>query len=93
MNVSYKFEYSFPQQQQKERQRMKQLLAQQELLFPNLFHSLLSALKPILAVNKCRLSIKTLSEFALKMIKFNPELYNEMLADTNKNDNLDDDTF
>lgn len=58
---------------------MKQLLAQQELLHPNLFNSLLSAIKPILALNKCQLSLKSLSEFALKLIKRQPELYNELL--------------
>ena len=31
---------------------MKQLLAGQEVLFPRLFHSLSSAIKPIMAINK-----------------------------------------
>lgn len=59
---------------------MKQLLAQQELLHPNLFNSLLAAIKPILSIDKCQLSLRVLSEFALKLVEKQPELYDEILA-------------
>lgn len=59
---------------------MKQLLAQQELNFPYLFNSLLSAIKPIISIDKCKLSIKSLSEFALKLVKREPVLYGQLLA-------------
>lgn len=36
----------------KERHRMKQLLAAQEVMFPQLFNSIQSAIKPIMAINK-----------------------------------------
>ncbi|XP_070553700.1 LOW QUALITY PROTEIN: uncharacterized protein [Ptychodera flava] len=36
----------------KERHRTKQLLAAQELLFPDLYHSLLSAMKPLMAISR-----------------------------------------
>ncbi|XP_056010628.1 uncharacterized protein LOC125679381 isoform X2 [Ostrea edulis] len=36
----------------KERHRTKQLLAAQEILFPNLYNSMMAAMKPILAINK-----------------------------------------
>jgi tRNA(Ile)-lysidine synthase TilS/MesJ len=63
----------------KERQRMKQLLAQQEVNFPCLFGSLLAALKPIISIDKCRISIKTLSEYGLKMVKQDETLYQELV--------------
>ncbi|EPB80329.1 hypothetical protein ANCCEY_00586 [Ancylostoma ceylanicum] len=37
-----------------ERHRIKQLLAQQELIFPDLFNSLRSALRPLLLVDSAR---------------------------------------
>lgn len=37
---------------------MKQLLAVQELLFPRLFHSLLAALKPLMARNRTGMESK-----------------------------------
>lgn len=36
----------------KERHRTKQLLAAQEILFPNLYNSMMAAMKPIMAINK-----------------------------------------
>ena len=68
--------------------KIKQILAQQEITFPCLFNSLLSAIKPILSINRCQLSIKTLSEYALKLIEQNPELYNDLMQ-KNKNENQD----
>ncbi|XP_069131518.1 uncharacterized protein [Argopecten irradians] len=41
----------------KERHRTKQLLAAQEILHPHLFHSLMSALKPLMAINKTNIQI------------------------------------
>ena len=35
-----------------ERHRTKQLLAAQEILFPNLYNSMMAAMKPIMAINK-----------------------------------------
>ncbi len=68
----------------KERQKMKKLLAEQELAFPNLFNSLLSAIKPIISIDKCQISIKTLSEFALKLVHNNEKLYNEFVINSKK---------
>ena len=34
---------------QQERERVKQLLAAQEILFPHLYHSLLTSMKPLMA--------------------------------------------
>ena len=39
---------------------MKQLLAAQEVMFPNLFHSLQSAIRPIMAINKTGVNVKSL---------------------------------
>lgn len=77
---------------------MKQMLAQQELLFPNLFSSMLSAIKPIIGIGKCRLSVKALNEFALKMIKRNPDLYDELVKTSDSSEsfvdrNNEDDSF
>ncbi|KAI0214717.1 tRNA-cytidine(32) 2-sulfurtransferase [Lamellibrachia satsuma] len=44
----------------KERQRIKQLLATQELQHPRLFHSILSAMKPIMGFNKTGINLKNL---------------------------------
>ncbi|KAK2174789.1 hypothetical protein NP493_777g01038 [Ridgeia piscesae] len=44
----------------KERQRIKQLLAAQELHHPRLFQSLLSAIRPIMGINKTGVNIKNL---------------------------------
>jgi len=41
----------------KERHRIKQLLASQEILFPRIFPSLQSAIKPIMAINRTQLKI------------------------------------
>ena len=68
----------------KERQRMKKLLAEQELAFPNLFNSLLAAIKPIISIDKCQISIKTLSEFALKLVHNNSKLYAELVKNSHK---------
>ena len=59
--------------------KVKQILAQQELTFPCLFGSLLTALKPIISINKCQISIKTLTQYGLKVIQNNPELYHELV--------------
>lgn len=64
--------------------RIKHLLAQQELNFSSLFSSVLNAIRPIISINKCQLSIKSLSEHALKLVQNNPELYASL---TNKNIN------
>jgi hypothetical protein len=37
----------------KERQRVKQLLASQELLVPNLYQSLSTAMLPLMAIDNC----------------------------------------
>ena len=41
-----------------ERHRMKQLLAAQEVLYPCLYPSILTAMKPIMAINKTQVNIK-----------------------------------
>lgn len=41
----------------KERHRTKQLLAAQEIMFPRLFNSMMSAIKPIMAINKTHVSV------------------------------------
>ena len=41
---------------------MKQLLAQQEVLFPNLFQSLRSALKPLISKDKTGLEKRNLND-------------------------------
>jgi tRNA(Ile)-lysidine synthase TilS/MesJ len=64
----------------KERQRMKQLLAQQEVQFPNLFSSLMSAIKPIISIDKTKISIKTLSEYGLKLVREDEKLYEELFS-------------
>lgn len=68
---------------------MKQLLAQQELAFPSLFSSLLSAIKPIISIDKCQISIKSLSEYTLKLINQNPSLYNELIKSSDKDNDHD----
>lgn len=70
----------------KERQRMKQLLAQQEVHFPHLFSSLLTAIKPIISIDQCKVSIKSLSELGLKMIKENEQLYQSLLQSSKDSD-------
>ncbi|KAL5012515.1 hypothetical protein ScPMuIL_011066 [Solemya velum] len=42
----------------KERHRTKQLLAAQEILFPQVYNSMLAAMKPIMAINKTGLDMK-----------------------------------
>ncbi|GAB1609960.1 hypothetical protein Ahia01_001281900 [Argonauta hians] len=44
----------------KERHRMKQLLASQEVLFPNIYHSLRAAMAPIMAINRTGLTYRHL---------------------------------
>lgn len=44
--------FIFYHSRQQERHRTKQLLAAQEILFPNLYNSMMAAMKPILAINK-----------------------------------------
>ncbi|KAK6173853.1 hypothetical protein SNE40_017238 [Patella caerulea] len=44
----------------KERHRTKQLLASQELLFPQLYSSMMAAMKPIMAINKTGTNINSL---------------------------------
>ncbi|CAF0976101.1 unnamed protein product [Brachionus calyciflorus] len=63
----------------KERQRMKQLLAQQELISPSLFSSLLSAIKPIIQIDLCQISVKTLSEYTLHLVRKDASLYDELV--------------
>lgn len=60
--------------------RIKHLLAQQELNFSTLFSSLLNALKPLVSINKCQLSIKSLSEYSLKLVQNDLELYNKLIS-------------
>ena len=69
---------------------MKQILAQQELEFPCLFGSLLAAIKPIFSINKCQISVKTLTEFALKMIEKDPSLYQQLAKDKKETGDDDD---
>ena len=73
----------------KERMRIKHLLAQQELNFSTLFSSLLNALKPLVSINKCQLSIRSLSEYSLKLVQNDLELYNKLISlnSNNKEEN------
>ncbi|XP_045204421.2 uncharacterized protein LOC123557183 [Mercenaria mercenaria] len=41
----------------KERHRIKQLLASQEIMFPRIFPSLMAAIKPIMAINKTQMKV------------------------------------
>lgn len=41
----------------KERHRIKQLLASQEIMFPRIFPSLMAAIKPIMAINKTQIKL------------------------------------
>lgn len=41
----------------KERHRIKQLLASQEILFPRIFPSLMAAIKPIMAINRTQMKV------------------------------------
>jgi hypothetical protein len=75
---------------------MKQLLAQQELLSPFLFHTILTSIRPILSMNKLKISMKTLCAFTLNQVEMHPELYNELRRlnkkqGTNVNDDDDED--
>ena len=73
--------------------RIKQLLAQQELNFPSLFGSILTAIKPIISINKCQVSVKTLTEFALKLIDAKPDLYNELVKNNKETSELIEDSL
>lgn len=73
--------------------RLKQLLAQQELNFPSLFGSILTAIKPIISINKCQISVKTLTEFALKLIQSKPELYEELVRNNKDSSELIEDSL
>ncbi|XP_064595261.1 uncharacterized protein LOC135461904 [Liolophura sinensis] len=44
----------------KERHRIKQLLASQEILHPHLYNSMMSAMKPVMAINKTGVNLGTL---------------------------------
>ena len=44
----------------KERHRVKQLLAAQEIMFPRIFPSLMAAIKPIMAINRTQLKLADL---------------------------------
>ena len=66
------------------------MLAQNEAQFPFLYNSLLSAIKPLIKINKCQISIKTLSEHCLKLVNENTELY-ESLKDNKQASKEDDD--
>lgn len=57
----------------KERHRMKQLLAQQEILFPKLYWSLKSAMMPIMNIRKTGLESTIFGRHLLKM-KENPDV-------------------
>jgi len=70
----------------KERQRVKQLLAQQELNFPSLFGSLLTAIKPIFSIDKCQVSVKSLTQLGLKMLSENSDLYYQMKKSCKEDD-------
>uniref|UniRef100_T1JEL5 tRNA(Ile)-lysidine/2-thiocytidine synthase N-terminal domain-containing protein n=1 Tax=Strigamia maritima TaxID=126957 RepID=T1JEL5_STRMM len=50
----------------KERHRTKQLLAQQEILFPRLFASLRSAIQPLMEIDRCGVEGEGLIRFALR---------------------------
>lgn len=50
----------------KERQRAKQLLAQQEILFPKLYSSLRSSIHPLLGFHEASMMIKTAERSQLK---------------------------
>ena len=67
--------------------RIKQLLAQQELNFSTLFSSLLNAMRPIISINKCQLSIKSLSEHTLKLVQNDSDLYARLTIKENENEN------
>ncbi|XP_060585872.1 tRNA-cytidine(32) 2-sulfurtransferase-like [Ruditapes philippinarum] len=41
----------------KERHRIQQLLASQEIMFPRIFSSLMAAIKPIMAINKTQMKV------------------------------------
>ena len=68
--------FAAPQQ----RQRLKRLLAEQELGFPGLFGSLLAAMRPVIAIGKCRVSVKTLAACALKLVEEQPQLYERLVG-------------
>lgn len=70
--------------------RIKHLLAQQELNFRTLFSSLLNALRPIISINKCQLSIKSLSEHTLNLVQNDTDLYVKIVAQNKNNNNKDE---
>ena len=70
--------------------RIKHLLAQQELNFRTLFSSLLNALHPIISINKCQLSIKSLSEHTLNLVQNDIDLYVKIVAQNKNNNNKDE---
>ena len=59
--------------------RVKQFLAQLETLFPFLYNNLLSAIRPILSINKCQINMQMLCEYALKRLNESPNLCDELL--------------
>jgi hypothetical protein len=69
--------------------RIKHLLAQQELNFRTLFSSLLNAIRPIISINKCQISIKSLSEHSLKQVQTDLDLYFKIIQHDNKKDEND----
>ena len=54
-------------------------LAEQELGFPGLFGSLLAAMRPVIAIGKCRVSVKTLAACALRLVEEQPQLYERLV--------------
>ena len=64
-------------------------MAKQEAQYPFLYNNLLSAIKPILSINKCQIDIKTLSQIGLKVMS-DDKVYNS-LGKTEKIDSRADD--
>ena len=62
-------------------------MAKQEAQYPFLYNSLLSAIKPVLSINKCQVDVKTLSQVGLKLLNANNDEYRklekEVLAERN----------
>ena len=75
----------------KERARLKTLLAHEEVNFSYLYNSLLTALKPVISINICQISLATLSQKALKLLNDNPELYNSIKINSNECEECNED--
>jgi hypothetical protein len=53
---------------------------QQELSFPGLFGSMQAAMRPVIAISKCRVSVKTLAACALRLVEEQPQLYERLVG-------------